>query len=209
MKKMFFKTAIVMAMASMSLSSLAQAHEHDHKGHDQKDHDGMKAETPVSGTSVLQLGSTWKNQKGESINLKDLSGSPRLVAMLFTRCQTACPLIVEDIKDVVKDIDSKRKGKKIDVSIFSIDSFRETPESLAAFATKRNIPAHWGLYASNGDAVAELAGALGVRYKRLTDGDFIHSNVIYFLNVKGEVVAQKEGIKTPRAEFLTKIRAAL
>lgn len=168
----------------------------------------LKAEAPLSGASILQLESEWQNQKGERTKLASLRGSPRLVVMLFTRCDTACPLIVEDLKEIAKDVDAKRAAK-IDVSIFSLDSFRETADSLLAFSLKRKLPSHWGLFTSNADAVAELAASLGVRYKRLPSGDFIHSNIIYFLNSNGEVVAQKEGIKSPRVEFVKKIRKHL
>lgn len=181
---------------------LSNAFAHDEHGPE------LKAKAPLPGASIFQLESEWKNQKGESAKLASLRGSPRIVVMLFTRCDTACPLIVEDLKEIVKDVDAKRTAK-IDVSIFSLDSFRETPESLSAFSVKRKLPLHWSLFTSNADAVAELAASLGVRYKRLPSGDFIHSNIIYFLNSNGEVVAQKEGIKSPRGEFIKKIRKNL
>lgn len=128
--------------------------------------------------------------------------------MIFTRCETACPLLIEDLKAIATDLDSKTK-KPVEVSIFSLDSYRETPKSLLDFASRRKIPAHWRLFTSNAGSVAELAAALGVQYKRLQSGDFMHSNVIFFLNEKGEIVAQKEGLKTPRDEFIKKIRSKL
>lgn len=168
----------------------------------------LKAKSPLPGASIFQLESEWKNQKGENIKLANLRGIPRIVVMLYTGCDTACPLIVEDLKEIAKEVDTKRPSK-IDVSIFSVDSFRETPASLSAFSVKRKLPSHWSLFAANADAVAELAASLGVRYKRLTNGDFIHSNIIYFLDTNGEIVAQKEGLKTSRGEFVKKIRKNL
>lgn len=166
----------------------------------------MKATTPLPGASIYQLESEWKNQKGESLKLSTLRGSPRIVVMLFTNCDTACPLIVEDLKGIVKELDAKRSNQ-MNVSIFSLDSFRETPATLTAFSVKRKLPSHWGLFISNADAVAELAAALGVRYKRLPTGEFIHSNVIYFLDSTGIVITQKEGIKSPHQEFVKKIQS--
>lgn len=191
----------IVLFMSLLLSSPLWAHDHHEAD--------LKAKAPLSGASVFQLESSWKNQRGERVGLTDLKGKPRLLAMLFTRCETACPLIVEDLKDIARDVAEGKQGRQIDVSIFSLDSFRESPESLRAFSEKRKLPAHWELYTSNADAVAELAAALGVRYKRLPDGDFIHSNVIYFLDGGGEVVAQKEGIKSPRADFVKRIRKGL
>jgi protein SCO1/2 len=171
-----------------------------HEGHDA----GLKAKAPLPGASVFQLDSEWKNQSGEKIKLRDLRGKPRLAAMLYTRCETACPLIVEDIKETAAEA-----GGNIGVAIFSLDSFRETPESLRALAKKRKLPEQWELFTSDAGAVSELAAALGVRYKRLPNGEFIHSNVVYLLNPSGEIAAQKEGIKSPRAEFVKSIKKEL
>lgn len=193
--KSIFSLLLVLMLSPASFA-------HEHHGEE------LKAKPALPGTSVFQLDSEWKNQKGESVKLASLRGSPRIVVMLYTMCETACPLIVEDLKEIVNKVDAKRTDK-INVSIFSLDSFRDTPASLQAFSVKRKLPAHWGLFTSNADAVAELAASLGVRYKRLPSGDFIHSNVIYFLNGNGEIVAQKEGIKTPPGEFINKIKKAL
>lgn len=191
--KLIFSLAFIFSQATFAHSG----HEHD-----------LKAQAPLPGASILQLDSAWTNQNGKSVKLASLRGSPRLLVMLYTRCETACPLIVEDLKEIAHDMDAKKSGK-IDVSIFSLDSFRETAESLAQFSAKRKLPSHWGLFTSNADAVAELAAALGVRYRRLANGEFVHSNVIFFLNGDGEVVARKEGIKSPRGEFLKKIAKEL
>ncbi len=199
MKLLFLSLLVFVQM------SYAQEHKH---GHHHEAEQELEAQTPISGSSIFQLASEWKNQKGESVKISSLQGSPRLVVMLFTRCETACPLIVEDLKDITRDLEAKTK-EKMKVSIFSLDSFRETPESLATFVKKRKLPSHWELYTSNADAVAELAAALGVRYKRLANGDFIHSNIIYFVSREGEIVSQKEGIKTPREVFVKNVSAKL
>lgn len=172
--------------------------------HEEHSHE-LKSKDSLPGTSVFHLNSEWSNQQGQKIKLSSLQGKPRFVVMLFTKCETACPLIVEDLKDTAKDLSGIKKAP-VEVSIFSLDSFRETPKTLLEFSEKRKLPSHWGLFTSNSDAVAEFAAALGMRYKRLANGDFIHSNVIYYLNANGEVVAKKEGIKSPRKEFLSKIK---
>lgn len=182
------------------ISQISQAHE----AHDSE----MKAKSPLPGASILQLESEWKNQKGESIKLSQLRGTSRIVVMLFTKCDTACPLIVEDIKSIANDVDAKRLNN-VKVTLFSLDSFRETPATLMAFSFKRKLPLHWELLTSNADAVAELAAALGIRYKRLPNGDYIHSNIIYFIDANGVILTQKEGIKTPRDAFVKKIKLNL
>ena len=173
-----------------------------------KNHDSMKSGIALPGASIYQLDSSWKDQTDHTIKLSDLRGKPQLLVMLFTKCDTSCPLIIEDLKGIVTELGAS-SANQFHVAIFSLDSFRETPESLKAFASKRKLPETWGLYTSTEGAVAELAASLGIRYKRLQNGDFIHSNVIYFLNTEGEVLAQKEGLKTPQSDFIKKIRKLL
>ena len=179
------------------VSGFAMAHEEHH-------HEALEANPTLSGASVLQLTSPWKNQDDKAVKLSELRGQPRLVVMLFTQCKTACPLIIEDLKTIYQALETLHP-KKFSVSIFSLDSFRETPQSLKEFAQKQKLPKNWSLYTSDADAVSELAAALGLRYKRLPNGDYIHSNMIYFLNAAGEVKATKEGIKTPAAKFIKQI----
>lgn len=198
---MKFLLMLIVIFSQPAFAGDGHKHGHEHAS-------DLKAQASPAGASILQLGSTWQSQRGESIKLTTLGGKARLVVMLYTKCETACPLIVEDLKQIAAEIDAKRTSR-VEVSIFSLDSFRETPESLMSFSVKRKLPSHWGLFTSNADAVAELAAALGVRYKRLQNGEFIHSNVIYFLNSDGEIVAQKEGLKTPRTEFIKQIKKNL
>ncbi len=174
-----------------------------------ENHESMKTDAVLPGSSIFQLDSRWKDQTAKTIKLSELRGKPQLLVMLFTKCETSCPLIIEDLKGIATELSLFGTGQ-INVSIFSLDSRRETPESLKAFAIKRKVPENWRLFTSSKDeSVAELAAALGIRYKRLKNGDIIHSNVIYFLNAKGEVLAQKEGLKAPHTDFIKQIRNLL
>src|SRR5690606_9624451 len=139
-----------------------------------------KAVKPAPGSSITHLESKWKNKDGQELSISKLVVRPQLVAMMFTRCETACPLIVEDLKAVVNQLASSQQ-KQITVSIFSIDP-KETVDDLKNFAVKRKLPVTWNVYASNENAIAEMAAALGVRYKLMSNGDYIHSNIIYFLD---------------------------
>jgi len=187
-------------LVTLSLAQVLQAHEAHHSE--------LKSDKPLTRASIFQLGTEWKNQNGEAVKLSDLQGHPRLLVMLYTKCETACPLIIDDLKEIDKEIHSKL-GSNVEVTLFSLDSVTETPKSLLAFSTKRKLPANWVLLTSNANAVAELAAALGVRYKRLQNGDYIHSNVIFYLNESGEVVAQKEGLKTQKTKFIEEISKVL
>jgi protein SCO1/2 len=149
-------------------------------------------------TSLFHLNSNWTDQNGVQKNISALAGRPHLVAMVFTRCETACPLLVRDIKSL---------DTNLPVALFSFDSDRETPQSLGVFLKKFKIEdARWAAYTSTSSNVAELAAALGVKYKKLPNGAFIHSNIIFLVDGQGRVIAQNDGLNSIHSSFAEALR---
>lgn len=158
-------------------------------------HEDLKSQDPLPGASVYQLDSQWTDQNGHKIKLGQLSGARRIVVLLYTKCQTACPLIVNEVQEVLSAL-PEDKTKSLPVTVFSIDSKNETPKTLKAFEKKRKLGENWQLLTGEADAVATLAAALGFRYKKLPNGEYIHSNTIYLLDEKGVVRAHKDGFQS-------------
>lgn len=196
-------TGVLMLLCLQGVSG-AEACEH---------HKHMAAQSVASADlpdqSLYQLSSKWTDQNGKEQNLSDLAGKPRLMVMIFTRCQTACPLLVSDLKAIEKQL-SEDERSRIDVDLFSFDSKRENPSTLKEFAEKYKIDQkRWSVMTSNSSSVSELAAVLGVQYKELDSGDFIHANVIFLVNPKGEVVAKREGLRSDEKAFVESIRKAI
>ncbi len=147
----------------------------------------------------------WINELDEKIQLRSLEGKKQIVAMIFTRCPSACPFIVQDIRDLLVHVPEKAKSK-LQVSLFSFDSFREDKVSLADFRKKFKLDEQWALFRSDEKNTSMLAALLSVSYRRLESGDYVHSNQIYLLNEKGEVESLIEGFDTERGEFIKKLK---
>ena len=56
------------------------------------------AAAPVSARSLYQLEAAWTNDAGHATALAALSGRPVVLAMMFTRCEYACPVLVRDMQ---------------------------------------------------------------------------------------------------------------
>lgn len=182
-------------------STRAGACEHHH-------HENLESKSSeLPGGSLYHLQSKWLNQDGVTEKLSQLAGRPRLVAMVFTRCKTACPVIVQNIREIEGKL-SETSREKINVDLFSFDSKRENKDSLKKFAEDKKFNDRWKVHTAKASDVAEFAGALGVQYKQLPSGDFIHANVIFLLNVKGEIVAKKEGFGEIDPAFLAALKEA-
>lgn len=139
------------------------------------------------GMSIYQLDGVWQNQNGEQMALADLQGRPQLVALVYTHCAYACPLVVADMKQ------TEVADGSVGFVLVSIDPERDTPERLREFASGTRMGSRWTLLAGGDDELLELAAVLGVRYRRVSETDFMHSNAIVLLDGDGNVVYRQEG----------------
>ncbi len=163
-----------------------------------------KAEQKETRTdSIFLLESKWQNQDGKEILLKDLKGKNLVVVMIFTRCQTACPLLVADMKKVNAKITEKQL-KNTSLVFISVDPENDTPEVLKKYAEQHNIYGEpWILLRSDVESTREFANVLAVKYKKISPIVFSHSNIISVFNKNGEMVSQEEGTVNADAIAMT------
>ncbi len=146
-----------------------------------------------SAGSIFHLSSEWQNQDGEQLRLSDLKGKNLVVVMIFTSCQTACPILVADMKKIHKKID-RSKLKDTRLVLISIDPANDTPEVLKKFAEQRGIYGEpWVFLRSDDAATREFANVLAVKYKQISPIEFSHSNIITVFDRSGEMISQEEG----------------
>ncbi len=137
--------------------------------------------------SVYQLKSKWMSHQNEKKQLLDFMGHEVLVAMMYTRCQHTCPLITSKMKSIEQ---ANAKTKKLQVIMVSFDSDRDTPSHLSAYFKKMHMQKNWTLLTGTESDVRELAAILGVNYKKDSNGEFSHSNVITLLGSDGVIKGQ-------------------
>lgn len=143
--------------------------------------------------SIFNLSSQWHNQNGDALHLKDLQGKTLVVVMIFTTCQSACPILVAKMKSIESKI-SRDDIEKVNLVLVTIDPENDTPEKLKLFAKTNNMDApQWTFLTSNEAATQEFANVLSMKYKRISPIDFSHSNIISIFNPLGELESQEEG----------------
>lgn len=193
---------LIQILFQMSLAQANQDH-HGHHGH----HEELQPQKGSYEETIFGVEGKWENQEGKAFTLKDISGKPHLFAMLYTRCQTACPILVEDVRKVVAALPEPHRN--LDVILFSIDSEDETQKSLAEFHKSKKLASSWTVARANSKDVATLAAVLGVNYKRMPDGEYVHSNSIFFVDGAGDLVAQQDGLNKVDPGFIGKIQSSL
>ena len=167
--------------------------------------------SPPTDKSLYLLDSKWTSDRGKTIPLGVLRGRPQVVAMFFTNCEYACPILVNDMKKLEARLPADIRART-DFLLVSFDSKRDTVETLAAFRKKEKLAMeNWTLLRGAADDVRELAALLGINYVPDSRGQFAHSNLITVLNAEGEVAFQRQGLNTepaPLIDAVTKAAAA-
>jgi protein SCO1/2 len=156
----------------------------------------LSSNPQADNSSIYQLAGQWEDQNARPLNLTQLKGKVQLMAMIFTHCGYACPRIVDDMKAIEASIPPSEKDS-VGYVLVSFDSQRDDPQQLRRFAVEKQLGEHWTLLHGNPDQVRALSMLLNVKYQKLPDGNFSHSNSIIILDKQGTVRQSLDGLGSP------------
>jgi protein SCO1/2 len=128
------------------------------------------------------------------VQLTAFRGQPQLIAMIYTHCGYACPMIVQNMKRVLGQL-SDAEQAQVGRVLVTFDPERDTPDQLQVFARAHNLNLDdWTLLRSSDMNVRELSAVLGVRYQQEASGMFSHSSLITVLDADGVIIHQQQAI---------------
>ncbi len=162
----------------------------------------------ISDESLFNITSKWTTQYGTQFVTTDLSGKVTVAAMIFTSCQSACPRIMADLKNIRAALSTADRART-HFLLITMDPANDTPERLKAFMKEHQLDSMWTLVCANDDATAEMANVLGVRIKKLSGGGFDHSNTVYVLGRDGVIAHRQDGLGQDPAGTLQAIHNLL
>jgi protein SCO1/2 len=151
----------------------------------------------------------WTTATEQPLRLGHLQGKVQVLAMVYTTCEAACPIIVS-LMQLIEATLPPELHPHVGFVLVTFDPERDTPGVLSAYSARMGLdPMSWSLLSGHPDDVLELATLLGIKYKRDQSGGFIHSNVITVLNNAGEIVHRHEGLQQDMTSTLDAIRRAV
>ncbi|HRV82887.1 MAG TPA: SCO family protein, partial [Planctomycetota bacterium] len=110
------------------------------------------ASAPLPDTSLYLLDSPWRDQANRPRALTDFRGHVTVMALIFTHCAYACPRILADMRAIEAQTPPDDLAD-VRWLLISMDSERDTPDVLAAYAQENHLPSdRWTLL--HGDAAA-------------------------------------------------------
>lgn len=142
----------------------------------------------AGGGSVYDLGLQVRDADGVVRGLADLRGHPVLASMFFASCTSACPLLIERIKQVEAAAPPELRAD-LRVLLVSFDPARDPPAVLADVARRNDVdPRRWRIAVAPDEASARtIAAVLGIRYRLGAGGMFDHTTAVTVLDRQGEV----------------------
>ncbi|MDP2301295.1 MAG: SCO family protein [Ignavibacteria bacterium] len=156
--------------------------------------DEITAHSSVSETSIYQTSAVWRDQENDEFMLKEIEGKRVVMALFFSNCSYACPIILNDMQKIEEKLSDREIGSSKFILV-SIDPDRDTPQRLKEFALSKKINMdRWKLVTGTNDDVLELAALLGFKYRKEDNGDFSHTNMIVILDSKGDIIHTHLGL---------------
>jgi protein SCO1/2 len=168
------------------------------------------ATAALPGDSVYQLPAALTDSNGTTLQWQDLRGKPRVASMFYTSCRYVCPLIVDSLKALERQLSDAERAR-IGFVLVSMDPARDTPEALARVVSERRLdPARWTLLRPRAEDLRAIAGILDVRYRGLADGELNHTTTLVLLDADGRVLARTDRVGAQGdPEFLAAVRKAI
>ncbi len=165
---------------------------------------------PLPGDSIYQLPMMLTDQHGKRWDWGSKRGRPQVVAMFYTSCQFTCPLVVDSGKAIEHAL-SPAERPRLGLMLISIDPKRDTPAALMHVVKERGLDSnYWSLASPDSPSVRAAAGVLGVRYRRLANGDFNHTSGLLLLDRDGRIVARTDHVgSVADPAFVKAVRHAL
>lgn len=147
-----------------------------------------------------------ENQLGKAVHWKDLRGGYTVVSMFYTSCDYSCPLIFSQLKD----LDTKLKAQKKQPAHYLLVTFdpdKDTVDKLKSTAKRFDVDdTRWQLVRTKEENVRRLSVLLGVKYKKLDNGHFAHSNSVILIDPTGKLVAQTEDLTSLESAFASHLK---
>lgn len=205
--------AVAFATAAISCKKETDPHAH-HKMEAAKvsgsPHDAHRAqgEPPASvpsGASLYQFHDMFTDQNGKQLMLHQLQGKYVVVAMFYATCTAICPRIAAEMLRLEKNLSPSQRANTRFLMI-SFDHERDNPANLQKFIMKMHLTDSFVLLTGKAESIREVAAALGVNYKKQSDGEFAHSSLFTLLSPEGEISLQHAGLSISVDNFRDKIR---
>lgn len=207
----FIKAAIVQTcfFSSFLFGTPALAQNTSAEAHHHAADPATTTTTALPGNSIYQLNTTFADQDGQFFRLADKRGKPMLVSMFYNSCEFVCPMLIDSMRTVERNL-SSAENDALSMMLITFDPARDNTEVLQTVAKQHHLDSkHWTVARTEAASVRKIAAALGIQYRQLDSGEFNHTTVILLLDTDGKIIGRSSKIGEADPEFIGLVKKTL
>ncbi|WP_457599754.1 SCO family protein [Hydrogenivirga sp.] len=146
------------------------------------------------------------DSEGREFNLYSMKGKPVILSPIYTNCTSACPIITESLKKTVGLFG--KPGEDFYILSLTFDP-KDTLSDLKRFRKEHNLPEGWKVVlVKDRSQLFRLLDAIDFRFATLPNRQFVHPNLIVFLDRDMFIRKYMYGVTFDRLEFANALRIA-
>jgi protein SCO1/2 len=126
------------------------------------------------------------DQHRRPVTLASLRGEPFVADFIFTQCTTACPILTSRMVMLQHAL----AGRRVSFVSFSVDPSHDTPDVLAAYASRWNAAeTRWSLLANSDASLSDVSTGFRVATGKTHDDEnpILHANLFFLVDAEGAV----------------------
>lgn len=137
------------------------------------------------------------NQRNETVSLESLKGKPWLGMYIFTNCNTVCTPMTFNMTQIQEKL-IKKGVEDYNIVAFSVDPEVDTPEVLADYLERYNVPdeSKWNLLTGYAQSYIEQYAQKSTKIlvkKNSNEDQVIHGVTFFLVDKDGVLVKQYDG----------------
>lgn len=161
---------------------------------------------PLYEGSIYDLKANLTDENGKKVGLDAFRGHPVLITMFYSSCPNACPLLTSDLKRIDREL-APLVREKVRVLMISFDPAHDRPAVLEGYAKNHELDrARWKLTTAKEESAREIAGVLGIKYRKVKEGEYFHTSAIVLLDENGRPRVRLEGLGKDPEPILAALR---
>jgi len=142
-------------------------------------------------------------------SLSASNGQVRVVTMVYAHCPGVCPLAVATLQRMESQL-SPAQLHGVSIIALSLDPERDSPAALREFRRDRGLDSmRWTVARPSVEGARQLAAAMQVDYRVLSDDTVDHRSVFVLLGKSGQVLARSTSTQSVEPKFFSALQAAL
>ncbi len=138
-------------------------------------------------------GYSFMNSSRETVRLADFRGKPVVISLVYSSCYHTCPMTTQHLAKAVRAARQALGADSFTVLTIGFDTPNDTPQAMADFARKQNIPPfHWQFLSADAATLQRLIKDLGFIYQPSPKG-FDHLIQASVIDAEGKLYRQVYG----------------